>query len=311
MNPYIKDYGGEIDWNIGSLFCHEKPVFRLLRICEAYSIEHPIRYAFGSIPSLMAGGRIPPTSISVNEAIDVAKQYLANGIACRLTLSNPHVTEADIKEDKINAELMKFLNSNSSGKGKNGIIVSSDVLARHVRDIYPNLEVILSIIRPAYDTGYGPDRDTFDYYAANLENPLYDVVVVNAAKLDIPNFMESLPNKDKVELLAFHYCIKNCQQAAKHYEACLQIMLAGIKGGVPTKHLEDLSKVSSDCIAKKRSHPLDFASYTENDMRKLVSLGYHHFKLAERMSSDNGFLYGMIEYIFRTEPIRYLLQAKY
>lgn len=311
MNPYIKDYGGEIDWNIGSLFCHEKPVFRLLRICEDYSIDHPIRYAFGSIPSLMAGGRIPPTDISVDDALGVVEQYLQKGIACRLTLSNPHINEDDIRNDAINAKLMAFLNANFSGKGKNGIILASDLLARHVRDRYPNLETVLSVIRPAYDTGYGPDKDTFDYYAANLENPLYDVVVVNAAKLDIPNFMESLPNKDKVELLAFHYCIKNCQRAARHYEACLQIMLAGIKGGVPTKHLADLSKVSLDCVAEKRRRPLDFASYTESDMRKLVSLGYHHFKLAERMSSDNAFLYGMIEYIFRMEPIRYLLQARY
>ena len=311
MNPYIKDYGGEIDWNIGSLFCHENPVFRLLRICEAYNVDHPIRYAFGSIPSLMAGGRIPPTAISPNDAVGVAEQYLEKGIACRLTLSNPHITEEDIKADAVNANLMKFLNENSSGKGKNGIIVVSDLLARHVRDKYPNLEVILSIVRPAYETGYGPDKDTFEYYAANLENPLYDVVVVNAAKLDIPNFMESLPNKDKVELLAFHTCVKNCPRAAAHYEACLKIALAGIKGEDPSKYLDQLGKISLDCVAEKRRRPLDYASYTEQDMRKLVSIGYHHFKLAERLAPDTAFLYSMVEYIFKAEPIRYLLQAMY
>jgi hypothetical protein len=311
MNPFIKDYGGEIDWNIGSLFCHEAPVFRLLRICDAYNIDHPIRYAFGSIPSVMAGGRIPPTAIPADDAVGVVEQYLEHGIACRLTLSNPHVTEADIRNDAVNAGLMEFLNAHASGKGRNGVIVVSDLLARHVRDRYPNLEVILSVVRPAYETGYGPDRDTFDYYARHLEDPLYDVVVVNAAKADIPGFMEDLPNKDKVELLAFHTCVKNCPRAKAHYEACLQIALAGLRGDNPAKDLDKLGRISLDCVAEKRRRPLDFASYTEADMRRLVSLGYRHFKLAERLSPDNAFLYGMVEYIFRSEPIRYLMQAMF
>lgn len=297
-----------LDAGIGAM---KQLLFRLLRICDAYGIEHPIRYAFGSIPSLMAGGRIPPTSISADDANGVMEQYLNSGIVCRLTLSNPHVTEEDIREDRINAELMKFLNGNSSGKGKNGIIVSSDVLARHVRDTYPNLEIILSILRPAYETGYGPDRDTFGYYAAKLENPLYDIVVVNAAKLDIPNFMESLPNKDKVELLAFHTCVKNCPRAATHYEACLQIALGEINGSDPSRHREMLGKILMECVDEKRKRPLDYASYTEKDIRKLVSLGYRHFKLAERLSPDSKFLYTMIEYVFNPEPIRYLMQALY
>ena len=66
-----------------------------------------------------------------------------------------------------------------------------------------------------------------------------------------------------------------------------------------------------DCVAEKRRRPLDYASYTEQDMRKLVSLGYHHFKLAERLAPDTAFLYSMVEYIFKAEPIRYLLQAMY
>lgn len=201
MNPYIKDYGSEIDWNIGSLFCHEKPVFRLLRICEDYNIDHPIRYAFGSIPSLMAGGRVPLIEITLEDALQTLAAHIEEGLACRLTLSNPHADAKMIKEDSINAALMSFLNTHSVEGKRHGIIVTSDILAQHARDAYPNLEVILSIIRPAYDVGYGPGKDTLEWYSEKLTDPLYDVVVVNNAKLYEEGFLEALPCKDKVNCL--------------------------------------------------------------------------------------------------------------
>lgn len=311
MNPFVRDYGGDIDWNIGSLFCHEMPVFKLLHTCEEYNIPHPIRYAFGSIPSLMAGGRIPPLHISEEDAEGIAKQYLDRGIACRLTLSNPHITEEDIKNDTINAKLMNFLNSESSGDRKNGVIVVSDLLAKYVKDKYQNLEVILSIIRPAYDTGYGPDKDTFDYYSNFLNDSLYDVVVVNSAKIDIPDFMETLPHKEKVELIAFHACVRNCPRAKEHYESSLQLGLANFLG----KNTEDLryrcDRNTAACFAEKRRRPFDYASYTEREIKKLVSLGYKHFKLADRLMPDEAFYSGMVEYIFKSEPMRYLMHVIY
>ena len=66
-----------------------------------------------------------------------------------------------------------------------------------------------------------------------------------------------------------------------------------------------------DCVEEKQRRPLDYASYAEKDIRKLVSLGYRHFKLAERLSSDNEFLYTIIQYVFNMEPFRYLLQIMY
>ena len=58
MTNIIKDCSAPIDWNIGSLFYNETILKCILDICDFYNVNHNIRYVFGSIPSLMAGGRI-------------------------------------------------------------------------------------------------------------------------------------------------------------------------------------------------------------------------------------------------------------
>lgn len=311
MADLIRNYGADIDWNIGSLFCHESVTRNLIDICKFYNVGHNIRYAFGSIPSLMSGGRVPPKEMSIDDAIASMEWHIKNDIACRLTLSNPHLTEDDIESDEINAELMKWLNENQTRSARNGIILSSDILARHARRRYPDLDVILSILRPAYETGYGRNNDTFEWYAKKLDSDLYDLVVVNGAKLYEDNFMESLPHKEKVELIACHDCVRNCPRAKAHYEGMLMQSLAMNRGDSSAAIVAQAKcrSVLTDCRNWKRLHPMDTAAYSEDEIRKLVELGYRHFKIAGRTASDDKFKFNLMQYVFKNEVMHYLESA--
>lgn len=309
MHFALKDYGSDIDWNVGSLFCHEASVFRTLNLCKAFSIPHPIKWAFGSLASPMSGGRASPVFLAADDAKAVFDSYMAEGIACRLTLSNPYVDMQMVRKDALNAELMAYLNANGNGIRRNGVIVVSDILAMHIKDAYPNLEVILSTIRAAYDTGYGKDKDTMEYYVNMLKNPLYDVVVVNAAKIYEEDFMEDLPFKSKVELLACHDCIRNCPYAKMHYEAMLafsQCIVNGTNGENANSMLGDVMK---RCIRNKQCHLDQTASYTADEIRHLALLGYRQFKLSGRMNSEERFARDLDAYLFKHEVLRYIETA--
>lgn len=46
----VKDYGGEIDWNIGAFCGHDEMMFDIDKACKMACEKNGIRYVFGSIP---------------------------------------------------------------------------------------------------------------------------------------------------------------------------------------------------------------------------------------------------------------------
>lgn len=59
----VKDYGGEIDWNIGAFCGHDEMMFDIDKACKMACEKNGIRYVFGSISTILQGGRIPPQKI--------------------------------------------------------------------------------------------------------------------------------------------------------------------------------------------------------------------------------------------------------
>lgn len=306
MHYALKDYGAEIQWNAGSLFCHDDAIMELFRFCRKYGIQHPIKWAFGCIPSPLASAMALPKLHTFKMAKETIEKYLSYGVACRLALTNPHAAREMIESDKTSRMLMEFLNETSSDEISNGVTLSSDVLAEYVRDRYPKLKVILSTVRAAYDVGFGMACDTMEWYAEKLENPLYDVVEVNNAKIHEDGFMENLPRKDKVELIACINCIRNCPYAKHHFESALGVMQDASVEKNPEKCRMMLCEVSKMCIANRKRHLDKASSYTREEVEGLASLGYRRFQLSARMNDDERFLQDVKHYLFNYNHLRYL-----
>ena len=306
MHYALKNYGANLNWNVGSLFCHDEMLFNILELCRRFSIDHPIKWAFGCISSPMASGMAVSKIHSVKTAIAMMEQYIERGIACRLALTNPHADLKMIGGDTINQELMKFLNSNSLDRARHGVVLASDVLAEYVKEAYPNLDVVLSVIRPAYDVGYGMMNDTLDWYVEKLENALYDYVGVNNAKLHEDGFMESLPFKEKVELIACRDCMRNCPYTKYHFEAALGVnsFLYSLKDVEKPKLI--LDEVNNMCIETRRKHLDQASSYTTEEITKLTSFGYRNFQISSRRNLDCRFARDVEEYLFVYKHLRYL-----
>ena len=303
----LKDYGRRLSWNVGTLFCHEDILFKYLWLAKEFSFQLPIRWAFGAIQSPLAGGRVPPLNLEQMDAIGTLSEHIKEGVACRLTLSNPDIVEKDIVEDTKTQGLLKFLNESQPDNGaRNGVILSSDIFATYIKEHYPKLEVILSTIRTAYDVGYGRSKDTFSWYTNLLTNPLYDVVVVNNAKLYEEGFMEALPCKEKVELIACTDCVRNCQLAKSHYEG-LHSYIRQLAKGLSTDDANSLiEKVAERCINFRESPNAHHSSYSEDDIRRLAKMGYVQFKIAGRANSRERLSRDIWCYLFRHDVARFM-----
>ena len=304
MHYALKDYGANLKWSVGTLFCHDKVLDEIIDLCRKFGILHPIKWAFGCIPGPLSSAMALSSIHSELKAEEAIEHCLKRGIACRLALSNPHADSKMIAHDSRNRELMHILNEERIEGASNGVIVSSDMLAEHIRENHPNLEVILSCVRPAYDVGYGKLNDTLEWYSERLFNPLYDVVEVNNAKIHEEGFMEDLPCKDKVELIACRDCLRNCPFTKHHYEASLNVANQfHLFGYEKTKML--LDEVNEMCVAYRMKHWDQASSFCKEDICRLAKLGYERFQISSRRNTPDRVARDIKEYIFDYRHLRY------
>lgn len=177
----VKDYGGEIDWNIGAFCGHDEMMFDIDKACKMACEKNGIRYVFGSISTILQGGRIPPQkNLPMSEVLSRADKYNELGIGVRLTFSSPFVTRGDLVDETSNIMLRHLDHNNQNGlTNRNGVIVMSDLLADYIRYMYPNLELISSQVKPSVEVGLG--NDSVEYYNRLLDR--FDIVVVNPFKI--------------------------------------------------------------------------------------------------------------------------------
>lgn len=72
----VKDYGGEIDWNIGAFCGHDEMMFDIDKACKMACEKNGIRYVFGSISTILQGGRIPPQkNLPMSEVLSRVDKY--------------------------------------------------------------------------------------------------------------------------------------------------------------------------------------------------------------------------------------------
>lgn len=292
MVQLVKDYGKSLDWNVGSLFAHDRFMFKLLDVVKELGYESPIKYVFGSIPCLFQGGRIPPRDAEVQDALDIMTSYNDRGVACRLTFSNTFITEDDLKDELCNT-LLQHLNERCETV-ENGVIVSSNILAGYIKEKYENLQIIASQVKPSTECILG--RDSADYYNDLFD--LYDIIVVNPFKVNDIQFLRDLKYHDRVEFIANHRCVPNCPMAKAHYEVQMKIGMKALRGEAYEEEMATLVEINRACLATKKAYPLAGNSYSQSDMELLIREGFTQFKIEGRDNDAGCFIRDLGEYIF-------------
>lgn len=302
----LKNYNKELDWNIGSLFAHDDFVWKVLGVMKELGVETNIKYVFGSIPCLLQGGRVPPRDSSIENAKKIIDKYNSFGVSCRLTFSNTKIKE-EAYEDTLSNQLLSILEENNKKYSNihNGVMVSLDSLKDFIKKKYPSLEIIASLVKTTVENTLG--RETADYYNNLLKE--YDIVVMNPAKISDIKLLSEIQDKDRIEFIVNHRCLPNCPLAKQHYES-MMILSNRALANLDTREAENrLVQINSWCLKERREYPLAGTSYSIDDIKFLIEMGFKHFKIEGRDNDGITFIRDLGDYIFESSVFNRLSHA--
>ena len=154
-------------FNIGCLFWFDDYVL------ENLSNRKDI-IAFGGINCLWHGGRFIQKEYSLDEIENTISLYNTKGIPCRFVFSNHKITKEDLN-DKLSNDILDILSKNEL----NGVIISSDLLYEYIRNKYPKMKIVCSVIKTCVETNNWIN-ETPELYNSLCEK--YDFVVLNPSR---------------------------------------------------------------------------------------------------------------------------------
>lgn len=154
---------------------------------------------------LWGGGRV---GFGEDDAESVAALMREYDISARLTFSNSLLREEHLADKRCHALCALF---NKAPKGKNGVIIHSDLLLHFLREKYPNLYFVSSTTKVITDFGAfrkEVDRDEFSYVVPDFRlNRKFD----RLSRLTVEE-------KHKVEFLCNECCYFGCRDRSACYE---------------------------------------------------------------------------------------------
>ena len=292
----LKQYNSDsIDWNIGALYAHDDYIQKLFIVMKELGLVNPIKYVFGTIPTVLVGGRVTPRDATMENAFKLIDRYNQLGVGCRLTFSSMYVTKDELK-DSVSNQLMQHLEENNQKYGvrMNGIILTSELLGEYIYKTYNSLELISSQVKPSVEVGLG--NDTVEYY--NRLFDLFDIVVVNPNKWCDANIIHGLKYIDRVEFITNHRCFPDCPKAGEHYKAQVDLSKKMLSGGDYSLEEDKLDTINTWCLSVRQKFPLLGVSMSDSEINLLIDNGVKHFKLEGRDNDAFCFLRDVGDYIF-------------
>lgn len=162
-----------------------------------------IAAAYGCFPgSIWNGGRVVLGSATRKEIEYAVSEYNRRGIAVRYTFTNPLLEKVHLMDTYCN--LCMELGDN----GKNEVIVNSPLLEEFIRKMYPEYALISSTTKCLND---------FKAIQQELEKD-YKYVVLDSA-MNHSEELFRMEHREKIELIANHYCADDCPKRKAHYRA--------------------------------------------------------------------------------------------
>lgn len=271
----------------------------MLKNCPHYFREGvEIASIYGTFPqSLWNGGRTVPGICDLKFAEIVIKTLNKNGIPLRFTFTNPMLKEEHLS-DKFCNDIMRLADN-----GMNEVIVNSPLLEDYIRNTYPNYKLTSSTCKRITDVDKLREEMKKDYSIVVLD---YDF----NNKFDI---LETIPDKERIEILVNACCEPACKKRTEHYRilGLRQIAVCEQLAKNRTKkiNLKDCSLPDMYCKYADRSifEIKELSTHISPDdiWEKYVPMGFSQFKIegrtTKRLNLLETYMYYMIKPEYRDE----------
>jgi len=271
-----------IYYYIPDFFWHYNVNVRLLELIQTepdmFYDDFKIGAVFGNFPNCIwnGGGHHHGRHVGVEEMQNISAQFNYYGVPLRLTMTNPVVEETDVYDRYANY-IMQNLNN-----GFNQVLVANSILEEYIREKYPEYPVIRSII--ASENVYYDDSDK------------YFMSVLRKHKNTDIRFLQSIKNKDKIELLVNETCDEDCPRAYTHY----------LEFSKKQRYLDNTGEeliIKCTCDRKyprNRFYNLSMCLTRDKIKNIYEPMGFKHFKISGR-GSHGGIILDYAHYMVKPE----------
>lgn len=252
-----------------------------------------IASVYGCFPgSIWNGGRVILGSCTKQEIQYAVAAFNERGIALRYTFTNPLIEKQHLFDTFCN--LCMEIGDN----GKNEVLVNSILLEDFIRQMYPDYRIISSTTKCIEDATALEQELEKDYALVVLDSSLNNTDAL---------FQFPSRHKEKIELIANHYCQDHCPKRKAHYDAVGRCQLEFSETDFPV-----CANINRDFheIMKNRSFICTdalYGAYREAGFVnfKLDGRGFHKYKVLE------SFLYYLVRPAYRDRVRLFLLTELY
>jgi collagenase-like PrtC family protease len=248
-----------------------------------------IASVYGTFPtSVWNGGRFI-NGLTDERTVRLSVENLNNiGIPVRFTFTNPVVTEEELSDRFCNRTL------EIADNGMNEVIVNSPLLEKYIREKYPNYKITSSTCKQI---------ENADDLNAELQKD-YNLVVLDYNWNNDLEFLKSIKEKDRCELLVNACCIPHCSRRGEHYR---QIGEEQNRYWTEQKQsrgkLPEYEKFECPYMSNTIYDTIDFETrILPNALYDTyVPMGFKHFKLEGRSSPTIDNLDAAVQYMIKPE----------
>lgn len=277
-NPYailLNPNWPEAKWDVSGAFIYDPMLWRLHDYFAGNFHLRLLDSVHGAPACHWNGGRVLNNTMNREETEQALGAYARRGIPVHLTFTNYNI-DAKMLADRFGNDLLDQLDKHNP-TGRNGVILSEEQLAAHVRARHPRLQRIASIVKIVKENGKGNP----DYYRRLAS--AYDRVMIHPDDNFDLELLAKLEDRDKYEILINEACVRNCRRRQLHYQ-CLSD-----RGGDMLDF--DLEKQVSDVVKQNDCHNLDdllFSTHrrtlilSTSELKRIYDLGFRNFKIQGR-----------------------------
>ncbi len=296
-SSYIAPRWPRAIWDISGAFMFDRDIQAFYDFCkQVLGLEKLIAYVHGSPALIWNSGRVPGKIIPHGSHAAALRGYAQRGMSVLLTASNTILTSEHIN-NKIANDYCDALNRKDAHT-HNGVIISSDLLNAHIKQHYPHLQRISSILKITKDHGKGK----LDLYKRYLNE--FDLVMLHPDDVYDTDFLATLPEPERFIALINEYCIRGCPIRHLHYKhlSAKSLDYLGYDDN-PFAELQAKNKCSS--IYQMLLHPTQGTlALSHDEIATLHDLGFRHFKVQGRgMVNAVSYLVDLMRLLLRCDDV--------
>lgn len=278
VSPYLHPGWADAVWDVSGAFVNDRELVAFFDFCKLLLGFEPFHIVHGSPLCAWNSGRVLRHLWRDAEEIRVAgESYAQRQIAMYLTFSNTLLEKKDM-DDVCGLSLLTFIAKHNPTR-RNSVIVASECLRQLVREQFPELHLVSSILHITQCGGKG----RLDIYRRLAEE--FDEVMVHPDDVLNISLLEQLEDKERYILLINEYCIRNCPLRPLHYRTLSQ-MSTNFLADTSSFDEKQMKNGCQNLVTLLSDSSRSVLALNTPEIQRLRDLGFRHFKLQGRGHSN-------------------------